>query len=329
VRLVNLDKVVSQVNEFSVDHKVNVFLKKASYFLTGGVIRISIYPKNIVQLQKVINFLGDSKLSFYIFGATTNSVFCDNTDLDIVIFTGKLNCMKLHEGKMEFYAEAGSRLPKLCNELLKKSITGFEELHGIPGTIGGAVFMNAGCYGNDISKNLICVDYIDKDGLLKTVQRGQCGFGYRKSIFQKELKGVIIVGARFKYSFSHSNDIIDKMEKFHKHRHKFLEYSYRNVGSIFVTHDIYMELAKRHIPYRVLLFFMRVFFHKIFRIKTNKYLNYLTFFYFGLMDYMFVVSEWTMNVAVNRGHKTSMLVEYIEEIKRLTNFEIEVEIQVI
>ncbi|MDC1066122.1 FAD-binding protein [Candidatus Pseudothioglobus singularis] len=313
--------MIEKLNHLEISYKSNLDLKKSSYFQTGGIINLAIYPDTIDKFLSLVAYLSAKKYKYSVFGWTSNCIFKKDTNLEIVIFSTKMRSLTFDNF---VYAEAGVMLPKMCNILAKASISGFEELQGIPATLGGAIYMNAGCYGNEISRNLISVTILTKQGHIKEMKKNECNFGYRYSIFHEI--DAIILSAKFKKNKGEKNALQKKILELHNHRHFILEYDYRNVGSVFVTHDIYSDLAKKNLVYRFILFFIRFFIHKIFRVKTNSFLNSVTFSFFGLNRYINIVSIKTMNVLINNNTDTRLLEEYINDVKSLTDNRVEIEL---
>jgi len=310
-----------KLDYFQIPYVVNYDLGKSSYFQTGGIVEIAVYPENVKHLVNLVNYFSSFNIDYLVFGATTNCIFKDDTKLNVIVFTTKMNSISIESN---IHIEAGTRLPKMCNVFAKESISGFEELQGIPATLGGAVYMNAGCYGNEISKYLISVQILTKDGQVEEFQKEECKFGYRYSIFHE--MDCIILSAKFIKKNGNRKDLLKKISKLHQHRHDILEYDYRNVGSVFVTHDLYMDLAKSHVAYKIELIFIRLFVYKIFRAKTNKILNIATFNFFNLGEFSDIVSIKTMNVVINNGVKTDVIEKYISRIQFLTGNRVEIEL---
>ena len=132
------------------DTEENVDLKTLCSYRLGGVGRIVCYPKNVKELKTLVKYLNKNKLEFFILGNGTNVVFEDCGVKEVIICLKKLKNYKIK--KNEFYAEAGLNmflLNVLCRE---NGLCGMEWSYGIPGTVGGAVCMNAGAYGREIGE---------------------------------------------------------------------------------------------------------------------------------------------------------------------------------
>ena len=132
---------------------------------------------------------------------------------------------------MEVIAESGVLVGKLAQRLLKEEISGFEELSGIPGTIGGAVCMNAGAHGKEIKDVLIEVTAMDYLGNIYKFSNEELNFSYRHSKFLDE--NYIILSAKFNLSKGNKNDIGNKMHEYMEYRKEKQPIEYPNAGSTF------------------------------------------------------------------------------------------------
>ena len=317
-----IEIIKSILEEKKIAYKEGYQLSKSSYFQTGGKVLLAIYPQSVCELEFLISYFTNKKLKCRIFGATSNCIFKDKTNLDYVIFTRKMRSISFE--KNSFEVESGVMLPRLCNLLAKKGISGFEELQGIPGSIGGAIFMNAGCFGNEISKNLISVKVFNPDGKISEMSASDCKFRYRYSIFHN--LNYVILSARFRVAYSSTKRLMKRISFLHRYRHEILEYDYRNVGSVFVTHDIYSDFAKQKFQFKFVLYFLRLFVYKIFRVKTNIVLNKVVLKMFNLERYSGIISHKTMNVIVNNNTSTEQVEEYIKDVKKITKNRVEIEL---
>jgi UDP-N-acetylmuramate dehydrogenase len=192
---------------------------------------------------------------------------------------------------------------------LLKSCKGFEGLEGIPGTIGGGLFMNAGAYGSTISSNLISVKVIGKNGQVFQLNKNHCNFKKRHSVF-KEDKSITVLSATFslKNVDSLSKFISDKMEIYHIARHSYQEFVYPNLGSMLTLNScIYREVLKRSLKRKISFFIFRTLFtNKIVKFikrkrPSNKKLNDL-FIKFESVEYP--TSHKSINILVNDGEIT-------------------------
>ncbi len=310
-------------------YKKNQSLTKFSYFKTGGNINLIIFPSSISQIQELVKYLNNANIDdYFVFGNTSNCIFRNNTNIDIIITLKKMNSLVIEKNKLT--VSAGVMIPKLVQECVKHGILGFEGLEGIPATIGGAVYANAGSYGYIISDNIIRVIAIDKNGRLVEFLKKNLELDFRTSVFNQG-NDCIIVSVEFaivNQAYTNINLIKSKIKHLKKHRHKYLEYKLPNVGSVFKTNDIYNNLAKQNFIYYGILFFTRAIIYRIIRAKDNKLLNSITFKYFGISN-KGLVSEKTMNTVVNKNEDTELIEKYISKIQKISNNTLELEIEII
>ena len=167
----------------------NVCLKPYSTFRTGGPARYFAEPSNEAELAEAFDFAGEKGLKVFVLGNGSNCLISDKGFEGLVIRIGKLmgdiTSEEGPDGMTYVTAGAGcllSRFGKYCADL---GVEGAEFACGIPGTVGGAVFMNAGAYGREIKDIAVSVRYLE-DNEIKEIPASECGFAYRTSIFDKK-----------------------------------------------------------------------------------------------------------------------------------------------
>ncbi len=162
----------------------NESLKKHTSFRIGGSADYFCVPKSIEEIREALSFAKERKLGIAILGAGTNLLVLDRGVNGLVIKLGKgLNWIRVEDSRV--YAGAGVLLPRLIKVITKKGLGGLEFLAGIPGSIGGAVVMNAGAWGKEIGKFVDGVKVLNRDGKEEVIKLKKLGFGYRKSRFQE------------------------------------------------------------------------------------------------------------------------------------------------
>lgn len=198
------------------DIEINESLKKHTTYRIGGMCKYFIYPKNIMCLMRIIRILKKEKLPIKVFGKGSN-ILCSDDDYDGVII-----CLDRYF--TDFYFEkdgnclvsAGMSIILLAHEAMKNSLTGLEFASGIPGTVGGALFMNAGAYKSDISE-IVQEVYVLKDDTICIMKKEELDFSYRHSIFQKHTDWIIL-GCRLYLQKGIQQDILDLMDSRRKRR---------------------------------------------------------------------------------------------------------------
>ena len=173
--------------------KIDELMKNHTSFKIGGPADIYVAPETTQQLMATIQVCKDHKVPYFILGNGSNLLVKDGGYRGVMIHLFK-NMSTVTVEKEEVYAQAGALLVKVANACLDDSLTGFEFAHGIPGTIGGAVYMNAGAYGGEMKHVLLSADVIDQEGQLLTLTNEELELGYRTSKIQTG--DMIVIGAR-------------------------------------------------------------------------------------------------------------------------------------
>ena len=207
----------------------NVSLKDYNTYRTGGKTRYLVKPYNIDSLKELLNYIKNNNLKYIIIGNGSNIILPDSDYDGVVILLSKLNEIKINENTVNAFC--GVSLTYFVNELVKNNLGGLESLSGIPGTLGGAVVNNAGCYGQTISDKLDSVTYLE-NGEIKTINKEECNFSYRDSIF-KQNKNFIILSAKFKLDYKNKEEMLNDIKENIIKRNTSQPLNYPNAGSVF------------------------------------------------------------------------------------------------
>jgi len=207
----------------------NESLSKYSWFNLGGPAKVIFKPKNISELSIFLKSIkGFSKIK--VLGAGSNTLIRDGGFDGIILKLGKnfSHISLLNEDTLI----AGSSLldKKVSNFALQNSISGFEFLSCIPGTIGGGVRMNSGCYDEDISKILVSVQAMDSNGQIKVIYSSDIKFAYRECNLDKSL---IFISATFKGKKDHKKNIQKKINNLIKRKKNDQPSKIKTCGSTF------------------------------------------------------------------------------------------------
>ena len=173
----------------------NENLSKYSWFNLGGPAEILFKPKDEIDLKEYLVNLSNKK-KIHILGAGSNTLFRDQGFDGVIIKLGKsFSFTKLIENN-KIEVGSGTLDKKVSDFAYQKSLGGFEYLSCIPGSIGGAIKMNSGCYGYDISKNFISLKAMDFNGEIKVIEKNQIKFFYRGNNLANDLiiLSVILAG---------------------------------------------------------------------------------------------------------------------------------------
>ena len=171
-------------------------LKKYTFTKTGGNAAILIFPKDKQEASEVTHWLREQNIPTTILGNASNVIIKDGGISGAVIMLNDMSHLKVDGTKI--VAEGGVALIDVSKAAAKNGLTGLEFACGIPGSVGGAIFMNAGAYGGEVSEVVEYVEVITPDGEFKTYTNEELDFSYRHSHVQKTGDLVIEVGFRLK-----------------------------------------------------------------------------------------------------------------------------------
>ena len=210
-------------------------MSKHTTYGIGGPAMAYVTPKDRFDLSSILKFSTKNEIPVYFVGTGSNLLVADNGIEGIVITPAK-SLKQLEIKKNRVVAESGVMLGKLVKECIKHNLTGLESLIGVPGTLGGALVMNAGAFGGEISNFLESVDIMTMKGEINTFSNSDIDFSYRFSSFKKD---EFILLARFKLQTEVPEIINHKKLKASSGRKTNQPLRYRSAGSVFKNHKDY------------------------------------------------------------------------------------------
>lgn len=226
--------------ENSISFIENEPLAKHTSFKIGGPARYFASVDSVDKLSLLIKFLNSSKISYFILGNGSNILMPDSGYNGVVIkLSGEFENLNVSENTIEIGAAA--TLKKLTLAAKENSFTGLEFAYGIPGSVGGAVYMNAGAYGGEIKDVLSEVLAMDKEGNVKTFSLEESNLSYRSSLFQKN--DMVILSAKFSLEKGDIKEITDKMNTLLEKRKSKQPLEYPSAGSTFKRPEGYFAAA--------------------------------------------------------------------------------------
>ena len=214
-------------------------LKQHTSFRVGGPAKVYVVPEDIEELQKLIRFLHEEKLPYEIIGNGTNLLVSDAGVDHVVVEIGRvLEGIELlpeanASDEKTYYIRvlAGTLLSKAAQFAATQELAGMEALRGIPGTIGGAVTMNAGAYGTEMKDVLYSVDVLTPEGELQTLTLAELALGYRHSVIPE--RGYIVVAATLALRKGDPAEIKARMADFQNRRKEKQPLDKASAGSTF------------------------------------------------------------------------------------------------
>ncbi len=227
----NFDKLLKICEEKGISAKKNVPMKTLTTFKIGGPAALCAEAANSSQVSELMRACRKLGIEYIVIGKGSNIVV-DDKGLDklVIRLTGDLaRVTRLDDTTL--HCGAGLSLAGLCREAENKSLSGLEFAWGIPGSVGGAVFMNAGAYGGEIKDVVFSVTHIDRDGKIGTIKGADLDFGYRHSVYKEN--GFTIIGATFRLKLDNRTEIRNRMDDFMGRRKDKQPLEFPSAGSVF------------------------------------------------------------------------------------------------
>lgn len=223
--------MINELRKYA-DVEEHVSLKNLNTYRIDGKAKMLVSPNSVSDLVSVLNALKENNQKYFILGGGSNIVLNDREYDGAVIRLNKLNGVEIHPELNMAYAEAGAMLPKLANESIEKGLTGLEFAAGIPGTIGGSIYGNAGAYNACIMDYVSSVTVLDENLEVKTIEHENIEYSYRTSMF-KETKKYIILGAKFFLKEGEKQSSLDIIADRRRRRVESQPLEYPSAGSVF------------------------------------------------------------------------------------------------
>ena len=226
----NLCGLEQEFQKRGITAQLKVALAPYTTFRIGGPCEMLVKPKTIAELSEAFSLVKSSGAPYYFLGNGSNLLVSDEGYPGIVLLTTGLSCISFPEDSL-MECEAGVSLSKLCSTALEHSLAGAEFAWGIPGSVGGAVYMNAGAYGGEIKDILESCTFFSREGDLCTLPGDHLELSYRHSRFSD--CGDLIVSARFRLHPDSPQAIKDRMDDYIGRRKSKQPLEYPSAGSTF------------------------------------------------------------------------------------------------
>ncbi|WP_218661397.1 UDP-N-acetylmuramate dehydrogenase [Streptococcus dysgalactiae] len=212
-----------------IDIRENEPLKNYTYTKVGGPADFLAFPRNHYELSRIVTHANKANIPWMVLGNASNLIVRDGGIRGFVIMFDKLNAVRINGYTLE--AEAGANLIETTKIAKFHSLTGFEFACGIPGSIGGAVFMNAGAYGGEIAHIFLSAKVLTPSGEVKTLSAREMAFGYRHSVIQET--GDIVISAKFALNPGNYDHISQEMNRLNHLRQLKQPLEFPSCGSVF------------------------------------------------------------------------------------------------
>ncbi len=208
----------------------NVDMKQHTTFRAGGCARYFAKAESVDDIRELRKFAAEKEVPFFLIGLGSNVLVSDAGFDGLVIKLGKeFSHFKFDKDKLA--VKAATPLSMIARMSATLGLSGMHLLAGIPGTVGGAVAMNAGAYGEEISQTLLSAKVLEEDGIIKDYTNADCRFGYRKSVFQNTHK--VILEAFFQLAPKNSAELLAAQKKIMDERKAKQPLELPSAGSVF------------------------------------------------------------------------------------------------
>lgn len=205
-----MERFKQKLQQAGIPFRENEPLAAHCTFKIGGPAQLFVQPQTEQQLCSAAALCKKQAVRYYLLGNGSNILFADEGFAGVVIDISALGSDIAVEGNT-LTAGAGVRLAALCRAALKHGLSGLEFAYGIPGTVGGAVYMNAGAYGGEMKDVLTVVRYLTAEGEIVQASAAELDLSYRHSIFEEN--GGCILSAQFALQPGNAADIRAKMDE--------------------------------------------------------------------------------------------------------------------
>lgn len=226
-----MEKFFGFLKDNHIDYICDEPMKNHTTFKVGGNAQVFVTVNSKEELSSLMKYISKENLPYFVLGKGSNLLVSDSGIKGAVItLDGEFSEIRIEDNNCIF-AGAGASLMKLCRIAQENSLSGLEFAYGIPGSVGGAVFMNAGAYGGEMKDCLVSADYITPQGKFGTFTKDELNLGYRTSVFKD--KNYIITSCTLSLKEDNKDIIKEKMDELLGRRKSKQPLEYPSAGSTF------------------------------------------------------------------------------------------------
>lgn len=226
-----MKNIINEIKKYKIgEYLENIPMAKYTTYHIGGEASLIVYPANDEKLIKLVRILKDQKVKYKVLGNGSNVIFSDKIYDGVIIKLDSINHLKIDDTIIK--VGAGYNLMKLAHRLSKMGLTGLEFATGIPGTVGGAVYMNAGAYKSDMGYIVSSIKVVTPELEIKELFNKDLDFHYRDSFLQHH-KDYICIEATIILKQGNAKEILSLIEE-RKHKRLMTQpLKYPSAGSVF------------------------------------------------------------------------------------------------
>ena len=226
-----MNEIIEEINKKDIGkYEKDIFLNKMTTYKVGGLAKLVVYPKSEDKLIELIKSLRKHNVKYKVLGNGSNVICSDKTYDGVIIKLNYFDDLEIIDNHIT--VGAGYSLMKLTSAVCKKGLAGLEFAAGIPGTIGGAIFMNAGAYKSDMGYVVTSVKVLTPDLRIINLTNKEMNFHYRTSFLQKN-PGYICLSVKMKLVFG-DKKLLEEVNKDRRNRRRESQpLEYPSAGSVF------------------------------------------------------------------------------------------------
>lgn len=226
-----IDRLKATCNKLGCGFKYDEPLKNHTTFKIGGKCKCLIDINSAEALKEILCILKQEDVSYFVIGRGSNILVSDEGYDGVILHIGKLFAKIEKINDTDIRCTSGVSLKDICLYAMENALTGLEFAYGIPGTCGGALFMNAGAYGGEIKDVIVAAKMIDRTGKIHLFSAEELHLSYRHSIVQEQ--GLIVVSALFAFEQGDRAQIKAQMQELNAKRREKQPLEYGSAGSTF------------------------------------------------------------------------------------------------
>lgn len=237
-----MNRLINGLEERKISYRLNEPMRLYTTFKTGGPAELFIIPRDEDELKQILCLCSDTDTDYFVLGKGSNLLVSDDGIRNkAVIYIGENFGYIKEIDDCTFEAGAGASVASVCKYALSKSLSGLEFAYGIPGSVGGAAFMNAGAYGGEVKDVIRLCKHISSDGEVGEFSVDELDFSYRHSVYSKG--GYVITGVVFRLEKGDRSEIEEAMHDFISRRKDKQPLEYPSAGSVFKRPEGYFAGA--------------------------------------------------------------------------------------
>lgn len=228
--MINIDELTEICNKFNCKVIAEANLSEYTTFKFGGNCRALINMNSTESTAEILRYIRKNNIKYAVIGRGSNIIASDEGFNGVILHFGN-DFSGVSINGTSITAQSGAMLSTVCRKAQESALSGMENLFGIPGTVGGALYMNAGAYGSEMKDIVISAEYIDENGCIQTISAENMNLSYRHSIFAEE--NFIITSVTMNFRDGDCNSIKSAMNECMQKRVAKQPLEYASAGSTF------------------------------------------------------------------------------------------------